>query len=96
MCNGGVPPSGWVDPRLSLSPCCVEKERSSLSKTRNMLGRASEGLGPGPWGSSTSNPEKEPNSSHGEIGLIGPKAAVYMSCVPLVQHCLIPLLRLIA
>lgn len=32
-------------------PWCTEKEQSSLSKARSVLGRASNGLGPGPWGS---------------------------------------------
>lgn len=60
----GVPPSclviaveGWADSRLSLRPCCMEKEYSPPSITRITLGRASKGLWPGPWRSCASHPK---------------------------------------
>lgn len=40
---------GEIDWRFSRRPGCTQKGHSSSPKTRNMLGRASNHLGPGPW-----------------------------------------------
>lgn len=77
----------------------MEKECGSLSKTRNIIGKASHGLGPGPsrtfnFGSWESN-----FSFLSRAVVISPKAVecpvcdtLEISCTPFMQHCWICIL----
>lgn len=78
-----------------MSSWFMEKECGSLSKTRNMIYKASSGLGPGPWGIFNFGTWESNFPLPSRAVVVSPKATEWPVCdileishVSFMQHCL--------